>query len=297
MLRRTIMLRAGVDLRSSLAVLVGGRHDPVTRLEPGDAWLGMRTPLGPATLHLSGGGTRVEAEAWGPGESWAIEHAPDTVGARDDAFVVDHPVVGPLARRHHGLRVIRSARVVALMVRTVLEQKVTGRESKQAWRRLVRKTSEPAPGPRGDLLLPPDPAVLAAMAYHRFHPFGVERRRAETIIRVARHARRLEETASMPLPDAYRRLQAIHGIGPWTAALVAGAALGDADAVPVGDYHLPNTVAWALAGEARADDDRMLELLEPFAGQRGRVVRLLKAGGISAPKFGPRHEIRSIERI
>ena len=42
--------------------------------------------------------------------------------------------------------------------------------------------------------------------------------------------------------------------------------------MPVGDYHFPNTVAWALAGEARADDDRMLELLSPYAGQRGRVL-------------------------
>jgi 3-methyladenine DNA glycosylase/8-oxoguanine DNA glycosylase len=297
MLRRTITLRAGVDLRSSLTILAGGRHDPVIRLDRGEAWLAMRTPLGPATLHLSGGGTLVEAEAWGAGSGWAIDHAPGIVGADDDPYTVDHPVVGPLARRHHGLRIVRSGSVVPLMLRTVLEQKVTGRESKQAWQRLVRATSEPAPGPRSDLLLPPDPSVVAAMAYHRFHPFGVERRRAETLIRVGRHARRLEEAASMSPPDAYRRLQAIHGIGPWTAAIVVGAALGDPDAVPVGDYHLPNTVAWALAGEARADDDRMLELLAPFAGQRGRVVRLLKAGGISAPKFGPRQEIRSIERI
>ncbi|NIR38460.1 MAG: DNA-3-methyladenine glycosylase 2 family protein, partial [Actinobacteria bacterium] len=108
MLRRTITLRAGVDLRSSLAVLQGGRRDPVARLEAGDAWLAMRTPDGAATLHLSGGGTRVEAEAWGPGAEWALNRAPATVGAEDDPYEVDHPVVGPLARRHHGLRTIRT---------------------------------------------------------------------------------------------------------------------------------------------------------------------------------------------
>lgn len=65
-------------------------------------------------------------------------------------------------------------------------------------------------------------------------------------------------------------------------------AMGDPDAVAVGDYHIPNTVSWALANEPRADDARMLELLEPFAGHRGRVTMLLKFGGISAPKYGPR---------
>ena len=66
------------------------------------------------------------------------------------------------------------------------------------------------------------------------------------------------------------------------------------DAVSVGDYHLPNVVAWALASEARADDARMLELLEPYRGQRGRVIRLLEASGIGAPRFGPKMPIRSI---
>ncbi|MEZ5297750.1 MAG: hypothetical protein R2697_16170 [Ilumatobacteraceae bacterium] len=50
-------------------------------------------------------------------------------------------------------------------------------------------------------------------------------------------------------------------------------ALGDVDAVIVGDYHFPNTVAWALAGEARGDDDRMLALLEPYSRQQGRVLK------------------------
>ena len=72
--------------------------------------------------------------------------------------------------------------------------------------------------------------------------------------------------------------------------------LGDPDAVSVGDFHLPNLVSWALAGEPRGTDERMLELLEPYRGQRGRVQRLLEAGGITAPRFGPRRPLRSIAR-
>jgi hypothetical protein len=41
----------------------------------------------------------------------------------------------------------------------------------------------------------------------------------------------------------------------------------------------------------------MLQLLEPYRGQRGRVQRLLEAGGTGAPRFGPRIRIHSIGRI
>ena len=87
----------------------------------------------------------------------------------------------------------------------------------------------------------------------------------------------------LPLPEAYARLLAVPGIGPWTAAEVAVRALGDDDAVSVGDFHIPNLVAWVLAGEPRADDARMLELLEPYRGRRALVIRLLELSGWSRP--------------
>ena len=101
----------------------------------------------------------------------------------------------------------------------------------------------------------------------------------------------------MATPDAYRRLRAFPGVGAWTAAEVAHIALGDVDAVSVGDFHLKNQVSWALAGEARGTDERMLELLEPWRGQRARVLRLLGTGGIQAPRFGPRLPTQSIAAI
>ena len=65
----------------------------------------------------------------------------------------------------------------------------------------------------------------------------------------------------------------------------------------VGDFHIPNLVAWALAGEPRGTDERMLELLEPYAGQRGRVTRLLELGGAAAPRYGPRVASRRISGL
>jgi hypothetical protein len=65
----------------------------------------------------------------------------------------------------------------------------------------------------------------------------------------------------------------------------------------VGDFHLRNMVAFALAGEARGTDERMVELLEPYRGQRGRVTRLLELGGARAPRYGPRMSTRHIETL
>jgi 3-methyladenine DNA glycosylase/8-oxoguanine DNA glycosylase len=143
----------------------------------------------------------------------------------------------------------------------------------------------------------PAPRTLAALPYWSYHTLGVERRRADLIRAVARHVDSIEAIGDLPIADAYARLQAIPGIGPWTAAEIGVRALGDVDAVSVGDYHLPHLVAYALAGEPRATDGRMLELLEPFRGRRALVVRLLELSGVRAPRYGPRLAPRRIEGI
>jgi 3-methyladenine DNA glycosylase/8-oxoguanine DNA glycosylase len=166
-------------------------------------------------------------------------------------------------------------------------------EARAAFRGIIARYGEPAPGP-GGLRLQPTAATLAALPYFAFHQFGIERRRADLIRRGGQLAPRLE--AASPA-ETYARLGAVTGIGPWTLAEVGRIAFGDPDAISVGDYHLPNLVAWALAREPRADDARMLELLEPYRGQRGRIQRLLEASGIQAPRYGPRmapHRIAGI---
>jgi 3-methyladenine DNA glycosylase/8-oxoguanine DNA glycosylase len=260
------------------------------------AWIAIRTDDGPATLHFTGADEHIEVETWGPGADRALDMAPGLVGALDDpsGFRPDHPLIERLHRQHPGVRITRSGLVVDSLLRAVVGQKVTGTQARQSFRRMIRAAGESAPGPRPDVMLPADPGWIASLDYSTFHPWGIERKRAEIMLEVARRSRRLEDAAHLPLVDAYRRITAVRGIGPWSAAWVGQQALGDADAVLVGDYHIPNTVAWALAAEDRADDDRMLELLEPFRPHRARVVRLLGAGGISAPKYGPRAPLRDI---
>ncbi len=241
---------------------------------------------------------------WGPGAGWALDGVPALIGAGDDveawlAMAIPHEVVAGLRHRLPGLRVPTSAAIVEALVPTILEQKVTGVEARRSYREMVIALGQPAPGPAAErlgLYVPPAPDVLASTPSWAFHPFGIERKRAEVITSVCRRAGRLEEVVGMSTAEARRRLTAIPGIGAWTAAEVALTALGDADAVSLGDYHLPNQVSWALAGRARGDDTSMLELLEPYRGQRGRVLRLLTIAGITAPRFGPRNTVRSFRR-
>jgi len=277
-----------------------GTGDATLRLAPGRAWQATRTPDGAATLALEIRGDELFAEAWGPGADRILDDLPRRFGLDLDVVAVapGHRLVTDLARRHRGVGVTRSGAVLESLIPAILEQKVTGDEARRAFRGLVRVYGEPAPGPAElGLRLPPAPAVLAALPYEAYHPLGLERRRAELIRRVAGRAAWFEAVTDLPLPEAHARLTALPGLGPWTAAEVATRALGDRDAVSVGDFHLKDLVAWLLAREPRGDDARMLELLEPYRGHRAIVTRLLEASGLRPPTYGPRLQPRRIEAI
>ncbi len=298
MATRTLTLSRPLELGATLGALRHGPADPTIAFSATTVVRATRTADGPATVELRHEGDRVTAEAWGRGTERALDALPALLGEDDDdgEFRPADRLLRELRLRHSGLRIGRSGQVMESLVPAILEQKVTGTEAFAAWRALVLRYGEPAPGPHR-LRLAPSPDLLAGLPYHAFHPLGVEQRRADTIRRVAARAGRLEELTTLPIGDAYPRLTSFAGVGPWTAAEVAVRALGDPDAVSVGDYHLPNLVSWVLAREPRGDDARMLELLAPYRGHRARVVRLLEASGIRAPRYGPRMAPRSIARI
>lgn len=292
----SIIPHGRLDLGLTIAPVGHGSGDPTLRIGPHGVWRATRTPDGPITLQLRMRGGEVLVSAWGPATGLARQLALRIAGQDDDpaALRPSHRVIRDLARRFAGVRMTATGNVWEALAPAVIEQKVTGSEAFRAWRLLVAAYGEAAPGPPGMLLAPP-PSTIASLPYHAFHRFGIERRRADTLRRVAALGDRLR--AVTRTSELERLLRPIRGIGPWTIAEVARVAFGDPDAVSVGDYHVPNLVSWALAGEPRGDDARMLELLEPYRGQRGRVQRLLEVSGIRAPRYGPRLVPRSIGAI
>ncbi len=294
-----LTLDGPLDLPASLGALVRGNGDRTIRVASRRAWLTTRTPDGVATLGLALADRTLVAEAWGSGAERVLDRVPALFGAGTERMAdAADPRIAALARRRPGVRVLRTGAVLESLIPAILEQKVTGTEAHRAWHGLVRRYGEPAPGPPElGLRVLPAPATLARLPYWSYHELGVERRRADLIRAIARRPATWESIPDLPFDDAYRRLRSVPGIGPWTAAEVGVRALGDVDAVSVGDFHLPHLIAFALAGEPRATDARMLELLEPYRGRRALVVRLLELSGIRAPRYGPRLAPRRIEAI
>ncbi len=239
------------------------------------------------------------AAAWGPGAAWVLASLPGLLGADDDktGFQPVHPLLAEMERRYRHLRIGRSGRVLEALVPAVLEQKVVGTEARRAWRALLLKFGEPAPGPApaGMRVFPPA-RTWARIPSWDWHRAGVEGVRAKTVIGAARVAGRLEEIVAMTPAEADLRLRSLPGIGPWTSAEIRQRACGDADAVSVGDLHLPGAVGWALAGR-KVDNAGMLELLAPYAGHRHRAARLVVLSGIRPPRHGPRNAPRDYRAI
>jgi len=284
-----------LDVPLTLSVHRRGGGDPAYRTDAaGAVWRTSLTPDGPGTLRVRSRRAVVTGEAWGPGAGWLLDSLPAQLGCHDDraGFTARHPVIGELALRYEGLRIGRSGRVFEALVPAVLEQKVVGREAHRAWRYLLGRFGAAAPGPAPDgMRVFPSPRTWARIPSWDWHRAGVEGVRARTIITAAAVAARLEQALEEDPVEADRRLKSLPGIGVWTSAEIRQRAMGDPDAVSVGDYHLPNAVGWTLARRT-TDDDGMLELLAPYAGHRYRVTRLIELGGSRPPRRGPRMPVR-----
>ena len=264
----------------------------------GVRWWATETPEGSASLAFRPLGGEVIADAWGPGAAWAIGQLPALLGNDDDPgdFQPRDSVVRGLVSGLGVPRLGATGRWYEAMATAAIYQRVVSADARTAVTRMGRLHGADVPG-GGPLPLFPRPEAVLRVPDHGFHRAGVDRARARVIRVAAKHAERLEALQERPAAEAREWLQRLPGVGPWTAARTTGAAAGDPDAVPVGDLHVPVLVTYALSGATDGDDDSMLELLEPYAGHRGRVVRLVKAAGIGPPKHHPAPTRFDISRI
>jgi 3-methyladenine DNA glycosylase/8-oxoguanine DNA glycosylase len=286
------------DLAARLGWYRHGRHDPTTRIGPAGMVRAMWSEDGPAAVAMSWATGTLEIDAWGPGAARAVESVRRMAAIDRHAVPLPdhHPAVTAAARRFPGLWAGASGDLYHALLPTILAQRITSGEAVRQWSRLCHLLGERPPGPDLGLLLPPRPERLAGVPAWSLHPLGIEAKRARALTEVARVAHRLWDWARRPPGEVAAKLGLIRGVGPWTIGSVLGPACGDDDAVAIGDYHLPSIVAWNLAGEPRGTDARMLGLLEPFLGQRGRVVRLLAHAGRRPPAFGPRRRLLPMHR-
>jgi 3-methyladenine DNA glycosylase/8-oxoguanine DNA glycosylase len=291
-----------LDLHATLAPHLRGRHDPCHRIDAtGAHWRTWRTPDGPVTLRLAADAAagEIDVQAWGSGSCWALDAVPALLGADDDwsGLSLAHTVLREARRRLAGLRLSRSCCVFEALVPAIIEQLVTGIEARRTWSQLMTRFGAVAPGPIPFALkVFPSAATLREIPDWEWHRAGLDGARRRAVITAAHVAHRLDECRSLDVEASTRRLRSLPGIGKWTAAETLQRSHGAADLVSVGDYHVPNTVGYALAGRARTDDAAMLALLEPYRPHRQRVVRLIEATGLRVPRYGPRMAPRDNRR-
>ncbi len=197
---------------------------------------------------------------------------------------------------------MRTRAVFEALAAAALEQRVTGGEAHAAWRGILYRFGEVAPGPAGEpgtgatgMRVPPAPRDWAVIPTWEWLRVGVEQARSRVVVAAARVAGRLEQTLDLTGEDAGEdageqvaaRLRVVPGVGVWTAAEVRQRAHGDPDAFSWSDFHVARNVSWALSGTV-LDDAGCAELIERYRGQRYRVQRLLELDGAARPRRAPR---------
>lgn len=281
-LRRELHLQSPINVALTLSMLRKGQGDPTTRRDGSDLWRTSRMASGPVTYVLrQPEQTHVRAEAWGPGAAELLDGLPGLVGAEDDpsGFRPQHPILADAFRRFPGLRIPRTGRLLEALIAAVIEQRVVGLDAFAAWRRLHVRFGEPAPGPApAGMRVFPTAEQWAAIPSWDWHRAGVDPQRARAAQACARVGAQVGRLATRHGDDhaaIYAGLRSIPGVGVWTAAEVGSRALGDADAVPFGDYHVGKDVGAALVGRP-LDDAELAEALEPWRPHRFRVVQLIR---------------------
>jgi AraC family transcriptional regulator of adaptative response / DNA-3-methyladenine glycosylase II len=140
-----------------------------------------------------------------------------------------------------GLRVPGTIDGFELAVRAILGQQVTVRAAQTLTNRLVQRFGVTLPTPLAGLShLFPSPHTLASASADALGQIGIVRQRQRAIVALAQavHGGELSLHAGAPFEATVAALEALPGIGPWTAQYIAMRALRWPDAFPAGDVAL-----------------------------------------------------------
>ncbi|WP_310551289.1 DNA-3-methyladenine glycosylase family protein [Paenibacillus glufosinatiresistens] len=180
-------------------------------------------------------------------------------------------VLGPLLKRHWGLRIVGIPDLFEALCWAILGQQVNLAFAYLLKQRLTEAFGEwrEYEGERYPLF--PKPEALRGVTEEELMRLKLSRSKARTVLEVARRIDEgllsREELLALPSPeDAGLTLTAVKGIGPWTAAYVRMRCLRDPSAFPIGDVGLHNAVRHTLGTDRKPT---IPELLDLFAGWTG----------------------------
>lgn len=264
------------------------------RAEPG--------PDGPLVYAVASSPRGTQIQIWGPAgtpaedREAALHRAAAWSGLHDDLaaareVLTSTPTMARLLTEVGEVRLSQTPQLSEAFSRSVIEQLVQSKEARRSVAQMVCCVgTEVSPGQWEW----PGAQTIGATPMWELRRCGISGRMIKALHAGAVEDRRLERARS-DWVGLDRRLRALPGVGPWTSAETR-VRLGDPDAVSVGDYNFPTIVGYALSGpdgdgpDGTWTDAGMLELLAPYAGQRGRVIRLCSSAAAAgvAPRRGRR---------
>nr|WP_315465666.1 Ada metal-binding domain-containing protein [uncultured Rhodoferax sp.] len=182
--------------------------------------------------------------------------------AMDPVLCTDFPCT-------EGMRVPGTMDGLELAVRAVLGQQITVKAARTLTARLVGHCGTPLPhAPHGLERCFPDAATLAALSPDALGSLGIVKQRQHAILSLAQAvqsgALNLQPFGDVPATMA--QLQALPGIGAWTAHYIALRALRWPDAFPAGDVALQSALGVRESSNPSAAADTRSQRWRPWRG-------------------------------
>lgn len=197
--------------------------------------------------------------------------------------VAGDEVLTALIERRRGLRLVRTQTPFEALIWAVIGQQINLTFAFRLKADVVRRHGETLSVdertywafPRPDRLADAEEAVLAAS--------GLGKRKAATILTVARLVADgtlvLEDLPQLGRLEAMRRLEALPGVGPWTAAYTLLRGLGDFGACPASDLGLRAAVGRLYDDGRTAPPRRVEQLARAWGDWRGYAAFYLWNSG------------------
>ncbi len=161
--------------------------------------------------------------------------------------------LGPLAAKHPGLRLPGAVDGFEIAVRAILGQQVTVLAATRIAGRFAEAFGTPVATPHAGLrTLFPRASAIAALEPVDIAERGVVRTRARALVELAREvaSARLRLDPAADVDSTIAALDALPGVGPWTAQYVAMRALAWPDAFPHPDVAVLKAMKQSRAADA-----------------------------------------------
>jgi DNA-3-methyladenine glycosylase II len=228
---------------------------------------------------------RCRVDADGPLSAATLEQAHEALlnilGLRIDpapfaAFVQDDALLGPLARRQPGLRIVQSATVFEALTWAIIGQQIN-----LSFAIALRRTFILQAGRQhsSGLWCYPEAADLARLAPEDLTSRKFSRSKAETLLRLARlvASGELMLARSDDAAEVSAALLAVKGIGPWTVNYALLRGYGYPDCSLHGDVAIRAALQQLLGEDAKPDMARTAAWLERYKPHRTMAAAYLWA--------------------